>query len=28
MLGYISGTHVLTVGLDLFQGISNCRCTY
>lgn len=22
------GTHVLTVGIDLFQGISNCRCTY
>jgi type IX secretion system PorP/SprF family membrane protein len=28
ILGYSSGTHVLTVGMDLFQGISNCRCTY
>ena len=28
LLGYSSGTHVVTVGLDLFQGISNCRCTY
>ena len=28
ILGFSSGTHVLTVGLDLFQGISNCRCTY
>ncbi|WP_246139829.1 PorP/SprF family type IX secretion system membrane protein [Flagellimonas hymeniacidonis] len=28
ILGYSSGTHVLTVGLDLFQGISNCRCMY
>ncbi|WP_394974437.1 type IX secretion system membrane protein PorP/SprF [uncultured Croceitalea sp.] len=28
ILGYSSGTHVVTVGLDLFQGISNCRCTY
>ena len=28
ILGYSSGTHVITVGLDLFQGISNCRCTY
>jgi type IX secretion system PorP/SprF family membrane protein len=28
IIGYSSGTHVITVGLDLFQGISNCRCTY
>ena len=28
ILGYSSGTHVITVGLDLFQGISNCLCTY
>lgn len=24
---YSTGTHVVTVGLDLFQGISNCKCT-
>ncbi|PIE99767.1 MAG: hypothetical protein CR994_09580 [Maribacter sp.] len=28
ILGYSKGTHVITLGLDLFQGISNCRCTY
>ena len=28
ILGYSYGTHVVTIGLDLFQGISNCRCTY
>ncbi|MFS4455344.1 type IX secretion system membrane protein PorP/SprF [Maribacter sp. 2304DJ31-5] len=28
ILGYSTGTHVLTLGVDLFQGISNCRCTY
>ena len=28
ILGYSSGTHVITIGVDLFQGISNCRCTY
>ena len=28
LLGYSSGTHVVTVGMDLFQGISNCRCTF
>ncbi len=28
LLGYSSGTHVITLGVDLFQGISNCRCTY
>lgn len=26
--GYNIGTHVVTLGMDLFQGISNCRCTY
>ncbi|WP_108424103.1 type IX secretion system membrane protein PorP/SprF [Flagellimonas amoyensis] len=28
ILGYSKGTHVVTLGLDLFQGISNCTCTY
>ncbi|WP_298489338.1 type IX secretion system membrane protein PorP/SprF [uncultured Maribacter sp.] len=28
ILGYSTGTHVVTLGLDLFQGVSNCRCTY
>ncbi len=28
ILGYSTGTHVLTIGVDIFQGISNCRCTY
>lgn len=28
ILTYSTGTHVLTVGVDLFQGLSNCRCTY
>tara|TARA_R110002051_G_scaffold325854_1_gene432229 strand:+ start:1034 stop:1945 length:912 start_codon:yes stop_codon:yes gene_type:complete len=28
ILGYSNGTHVFTVGIDLFQGISNCTCTY
>ncbi|MEO0901338.1 MAG: type IX secretion system membrane protein PorP/SprF [Bacteroidota bacterium] len=28
ILGYSTGTHVLTIGMDLFQGLSNCRCTY
>lgn len=28
ILGYSSGTHVVTLGVDLFQGLSNCRCTY
>lgn len=28
ILGYSTGTHVVTIGMDLFQGISNCRCTY
>jgi len=28
ILGFSTGTHVITIGVDLFQGISNCRCTY
>lgn len=28
LIKYNSGTHVLTIGLDLFQGISNCKCTH
>ncbi|TMU50661.1 type IX secretion system membrane protein PorP/SprF [Flagellimonas algicola] len=28
LLGYSTGTHVFTVGVNLFQGISNCTCTY
>ena len=24
---YSTGTHVITLGVDLFQGISNCKCT-
>ncbi|MCM5662289.1 PorP/SprF family type IX secretion system membrane protein [Galbibacter mesophilus] len=24
---YSSGTHMITVGIDIFQGLSNCRCT-
>ncbi|MEW2921040.1 type IX secretion system membrane protein PorP/SprF [Muricauda sp. ANG21] len=28
LLGYSKGTHVITLGVDLFQGISNCSCTY
>lgn len=28
ILGYSTGTHVVTLGIDLFQGLSNCRCTY
>jgi type IX secretion system PorP/SprF family membrane protein len=28
LLGYSKGTHVVTLGIDLFQGISNCSCTY
>ncbi len=26
--GFNSGTHMITLGIDLFQGISNCRCTH
>lgn len=25
--GFNSGTHILTLGLDIFQGLSNCPCT-
>lgn len=28
IIQYSTGTHVVTLGVDLFQGISNCRCTY
>lgn len=28
IITYSTGTHVVTVGVDLFQGLSNCRCTY
>ncbi|ADY29144.1 putative membrane protein [Cellulophaga lytica DSM 7489] len=28
ILNYSTGTHVITIGVDLFQGLSNCRCTY
>ena len=28
ILAYSYGTHVITIGVDLFQGLSNCRCTY
>lgn len=28
ILAYSYGTHVVTIGMDLFQGLSNCRCTY
>ncbi len=24
---YSTGTHMVTIGLDIFQGLSNCRCT-
>jgi type IX secretion system PorP/SprF family membrane protein len=27
LLAYNSGTHMITLGLDIFQGISNCPCT-
>ncbi|MEO8933467.1 MAG: type IX secretion system membrane protein PorP/SprF [Xanthomarina sp.] len=27
MVGYNSGTHMVTIGLDFLQGISNCPCT-
>ncbi|UGU17331.1 type IX secretion system membrane protein PorP/SprF [Sinomicrobium kalidii] len=27
ILGYNSGTHMITLGLDIFQGIGECRCT-
>ncbi|MDD2984895.1 type IX secretion system membrane protein PorP/SprF [Flavobacterium sp.] len=28
LINYNSGTHMITVGLDVFQGISNCPCTF
>jgi len=28
LFSYKSGTHMVTIGLDIFQGISNCPCTY
>lgn len=28
ILGFSTGTHVVTIGVDMFQGLSNCRCTY
>lgn len=27
MAGYNSGTHMVTIGLDFLQGVSNCPCT-
>ena len=27
LVGFNSGTHMVTIGLDFFQGISNCPCT-
>lgn len=27
LAGYNSGTHVVTIGLDLLRGVSNCPCT-
>ncbi len=28
IISYNSGTHMITVGFDIFQGLSNCRCMY
>lgn len=28
ILGYSTGTHVVTLGVDVFQGLSNCRCSF
>ena len=28
IITFSTGTHVVTIGVDLFQGLSNCRCTY
>ena len=28
LLAYNTGTHMVTLGIDIFQGISNCPCTY
>ncbi|MEO0059443.1 MAG: hypothetical protein RLZZ312_1090, partial [Bacteroidota bacterium] len=27
LIGFNSGTHMVTIGFDFFQGISNCPCT-
>ena len=27
ILAYSTGTHIATIGVNLFQGISNCKCT-
>ena len=27
LAGFNSGTHMITLGLDFLQGISNCPCT-
>jgi type IX secretion system PorP/SprF family membrane protein len=27
LVGFNSGTHMITLGLDFFQGLSNCPCT-
>jgi hypothetical protein len=27
LFGYNTGTHMITLGLDLFQDLSNCPCT-
>ena len=27
LVGYNSGTHMITLGFDFLQGISNCPCT-
>ena len=28
ILSYSVGTHIATIGVDLFQGLSNCKCTH
>lgn len=28
LMAYNSGTHMITLGLDIFQGVSNCPCTF
>ncbi len=27
IIGYNTGTHMITLGYDFFQGLSNCPCT-
>ena len=27
IFGYNSGTHMVTLGLDIFENMSNCPCT-